>query len=185
MWISIKDSQDWEGNLESHSVSKQVDSQSHSGSSSISVRQHSPPSLSMFQGTESLSPWSLYGQTANGWVYPLLVQSVPRGQPHYCFPSRGHGLDSVSQMGRPWCNLGKGERGLKTDLQYRKDEAIGRCKMVRKHFNELFCRRKEDDVLSFEQIRFEKIVAHPEDGFRGAGLEYRSGLYTQVWDSVK
>lgn len=58
---------------------------------------------------------------------------------------------------------------MKTDLQYRKDEAIGRCKMVRKHFKELFCRRKEDDVLSFEQIRFEKTVAHPEMALEGQG----------------
>lgn len=161
-------------------MSKQVDSQSHSGSSSISVRQRSPPSPSMFQGTESLSPWSLYGQTANGWVDPLLDQSVPRGQPHYRSPAEATGWTVSAKWGDHDASLGKGERGLKTDLQYRKDEAIGRCKMVRKHFKELFCRRKEDDVLSFEQIRSEKIVAHPGDGFRGAGLEYRSGLCTQV-----
>lgn len=51
--------------------------------------------------------------------------------------------------------------------------------MVRKYLKELFCRRKED-VLSFEQVGVEKMVAHLRDSIGGARLECRSGLYTQV-----
>lgn len=54
--------------------------------------------------------------------------------------------------------------------------------MVGKHLEELFCRRKENAVLSFEQVWFEKMVAHPKDGIRGARLQcvWRSGLYTDM-----
>lgn len=118
-------------------------------------------------------------QLMDGWTHSWSSQ-CPEDSLTTVSPAEATGWTVSAKWGDHDTSLGKGERGLKTDLQYRKDEAIGCCKMVRKHFKELFYRRKEDDVLSFEQIRFEKIVAHPGDGFRGAGLEYRSGLYTQV-----
>lgn len=156
-WISIKDSQDWERNLESHSVSKQVDSQSHSGSSSISVRQCSPPSPSMFQGTESLSPWSLYGQTANGWVDPLLVLSVPRGQPHYCSPEEATGWTVSAKWGdhdatwakekEDWkliCSIGRMRLldAVKWSENILKNYSVGGRKMMCSVLNRLGLRRQ-------------------------------------------
>lgn len=76
-------------------------------------------------------------------------------------------------------SLGEGERIFKANLQDRKYEAIGSSNMVGKHSEELFCRRKGDDRLSFEQVQFEEMVAHPRDGIKGPGL------YTQIRDSVK
>lgn len=48
-----------------------------------------------------------------------------------------------------------------------------------KHLKELCCRMK-DDMLSFEQVRFEKMAAHLRGGIRGPRLECGSGLYTQT-----
>lgn len=63
-------------------------------------------------------------------------------------------------------------------LIYRKGKV--RLLEAGKHLKELFCRMKEEAMLSFEQVRFEKMVAHPRGGIRGPRLECGSGLYTQT-----
>ena len=64
-------------------------------------------------------------------------------------------------------------------IQDWKDEAVGSSDVGSKHFKELFCRRKED-VLSVEPVWFKKMVARPRDGIRGARLECKSELHTQI-----
>lgn len=97
-------------NLESYSVSKQVASQSQTDSSSKSainvlyvVSPHS-------KGTESLPPWLPYEQLANGWMDPLLVQSVPRAQPSTLSPPEAMGKAVSAKWGDHDVGLGQGER---------------------------------------------------------------------------
>lgn len=58
-------------------------------------------------------------------------------------------------------------------------------KMPGNHLKELFCRRKEDGVLSSEPVRFQKMVAHLRDGITEARMGCRSGLRTLTRDSAK
>lgn len=111
---------------------------------------------------------------------PVSAQSTASN----CFPTRAAGRAVSAKWGVHDVSLGKGGRRFKADLQDEKDEVLGSDEMVGKHLKELVCRRKEDDVFSFEQVRFKKM-AHPRDGIRGTRLECRSGLYTQIRDSVK
>lgn len=119
-------------------------------------------------------------QPVDGWTHSRAGQH-PELSPHSC-PSKAMCCWAVPA---PWgdrgASLSTGERRFKADLQDGKDEATGSSKMVGKHL-ELFCRRKENAVLSFEQVWFEKRVAHPRDDIRVARLECvcRSQWYTDM-----
>ena len=88
-------------------------------------------------------------QLANGWMDPLLVQSVPGAQPSTNSPSGSKGRAVSAKWGDHDVGLRKGERRFKDDFQDWKDEAIGNSDVAGKHLKSYFVEgRKMCSVLN-------------------------------------